>query len=243
MPQRLCARCEKADEGRTGLLSFAGCVYHPACFVCERCGEALKPETAVVRDGKLFHEHPCLREVQALALGTSCAVCGKPASPFQKEVISIGQQLFHPKCFCCAGCGEGFGRGARHFKWEGKPYHELCVDELRQKLRVRLIEEDPKLFLGSFLRGDITYFHLSECLKQSCDRWFEKKAITPTSGEKQPSAVAPQVVHDGAGTRKDVPNPHARAAVLGKQRRAEEEADVEVDVTSELRAPAKLTAA
>jgi len=93
--------------------------WHPACFTCVDCGQAL-PGEFFSKDGAPY----CRRDYFNRFLH-KCGQCGQPIEG--REIVDKGLH-FHESCFGCAGCGKPCDKG--YFTKNGVKYCPRCnIDE------------------------------------------------------------------------------------------------------------------
>jgi hypothetical protein len=99
-----CVVCNLPIVG-DGMEDHKGNKYHPACFKCSKCGEAIKLTYQVTKEGKLFCPQcaPGGGPASGLADKTHCASC-KGLISGAGTAVGVGDQLFHIKCFVCPSC-------------------------------------------------------------------------------------------------------------------------------------------
>ncbi|KAF6019020.1 PDLIM5 [Bugula neritina] len=111
-----CAKCRQAIIGDT--INALEKTWHPNCFVCEECGEAISSGAFHVEQGRPY----CMKDWQRL-FQTKCSGCTFPVEPGDKWIEALGAN-WHSECFVCGVC---------KIQLEGKPFYPkegtpLCKD-------------------------------------------------------------------------------------------------------------------
>lgn len=90
--------------------------FHPACFLCTKCGKMLGEGMFRVGDDSLVY---CEEDWMDM-FETRCDKCHTAIEELDK-VIEIGGQTMHARCFCCAACQVSLD-GKKFVTKNGKPF-------------------------------------------------------------------------------------------------------------------------
>ena len=129
-----CAQC-KQNVDPVSRIIVGTKYYHPRCLICCKC----KTKSAeMYRD---YQDKPicdrCAAAIPALRRPSrekqqkrvdapeKCTACGQA---LLGQVMSALGGKYHPECFRCAGCGQGFVKDPQFVEKGGKPYHPQCVN-------------------------------------------------------------------------------------------------------------------
>ncbi|XP_009319330.1 PREDICTED: leupaxin [Pygoscelis adeliae] len=109
-----CAYC--ANPIREKVLTALDQTWHPEHFFCAHCGKVFGDDGFHERSGKPY----CRQDFLAM-FAPKCQGCERPV---MDNYLSALQGVWHPECFVCAECLNGFAIGS-FFELEGRPYCEL----------------------------------------------------------------------------------------------------------------------
>ncbi|NXS58192.1 LPXN protein, partial [Brachypteracias leptosomus] len=90
--------------------------WHPEHFFCAHCGKVFGDDGFHERGGKPY----CHQDFLAM-FAPKCRGCDRPVTD---DYLSALQGVWHPECFVCSECLNGF-TGGSFFELEGQPYCEL----------------------------------------------------------------------------------------------------------------------
>ncbi|NXK14504.1 LPXN protein, partial [Herpetotheres cachinnans] len=90
--------------------------WHPEHFFCAHCGKVFGDEGFHEQSGKPY----CRQDFLAM-FAPKCQGCERPVTD---NYLSALHGVWHPECFVCAECLNGFAGGS-FFELEGRPYCEL----------------------------------------------------------------------------------------------------------------------
>ena len=143
-----CGRCGAACAGGITVTIDNGVVFHADCFLCDGCGDALRPTVGGGDGGVSFFPAPAgspgpcfalCRGCYAANVAPKCAGCREPVMDGPSLRAGDGNDVYHLKCFACSSCrralgggGGGGGKGAARggeLKTEPFAFHEkrlLC---------------------------------------------------------------------------------------------------------------------
>eukprot|EP00439_Symbiodinium_sp_Y106_P013254 s7106_g1.t3 len=141
--------CHKRIDGKEGCLTRAeGKTWHPECFRCVRCGEAIA--SSFFRVNGELRCHGCQQpaagastraaeaEAEAREELPTCRGCRKAIREEEPSILADKGDRFHERCFVCAECGEALTSyvilQARKYQFQECPYYcEPCADKLEAK--------------------------------------------------------------------------------------------------------------
>ncbi|SMQ46930.1 unnamed protein product [Zymoseptoria tritici ST99CH_1A5] len=123
-----CKTCTTPIE--SSAIVACGNTYHPSHFFCAQCGDPFDHSTPFVeKDGYAW----CVG-CHAHRTAPKCGGCRKPV--LEVVVKALGRD-WHEGCFCCGGCGGGFGEEGRFFLREEEGGREgvVCVGCEERRLK------------------------------------------------------------------------------------------------------------
>lgn len=138
--------CHKRIDGKE--TRAEGKTWHPECFRCVRCGEAIA--SSFFRVNGELRCHGCQQpaagastraaeaEAEAREELPTCRGCRKAIREEEPSILADKGDRFHERCFVCAECGEALTSyvilQARKYQFQECPYYcEPCADKLEAK--------------------------------------------------------------------------------------------------------------
>ncbi|XP_058711190.1 filamin-binding LIM protein 1 isoform X1 [Poecile atricapillus] len=97
-----CAKCQGLITEH--IVRALGKGYHPGCFSCAACGQAIGTESfAVDEQGDVY----CVPDFYSRKYAAVCGACERPIVPCEDEdtykIECLGRS-FHESCYCCESC-------------------------------------------------------------------------------------------------------------------------------------------
>ncbi|XP_067944774.1 PDZ and LIM domain protein 7-like isoform X2 [Watersipora subatra] len=108
-----CAKCRQAIIGDT--VNALDKTWHPNCFVCDECGDAISSGAFHVEEGRPY----CMKDWQRL-FQTKCTGCSYPVEPGDKWIEALDAN-WHSECFVCGVCRTQL-EGKPFYPRDGKPF-------------------------------------------------------------------------------------------------------------------------
>ena len=97
-----CAYCNGVVLDRC--ITALGRTWHPRCFFCAHCGKSFEGGGFMEKDGKPYCE--------ADYFAMFAPKCGKCDQAIMGDCVTAMGKQWHPECFVCTGCNEGFSGGS-----------------------------------------------------------------------------------------------------------------------------------
>ncbi|XP_021348699.1 PDZ and LIM domain protein 7-like isoform X2 [Mizuhopecten yessoensis] len=108
-----CSVCSQAIVGEC--VNALQKTYHPDCFTCHQCKQAIGGNQFHLEDGHAYCEHDWKQMFQ-----TMCKGCAFPIEPGDRWVEAMGSN-YHSECFNCSTCQVSL-EGQPFYAKAGKPY-------------------------------------------------------------------------------------------------------------------------